>query len=49
MVNAHHASCEVSRRHGVNLRTAAYIMAIDKIAALDLRRAGNLPVGRGPT
>ena len=38
MVNAHHASCEVSRRHGVDLRTAAYIMAIDKIALIYAER-----------
>lgn len=38
MVNAHHASCEVSRRHGVDLRTAAYVMAIDKIALIYAER-----------
>ena len=43
MVNAHHASCEVSRSHGVNLRTAGYIMAIDKIAALIYAERGIFP------
>ena len=38
MVNAHHASCEVASRHGVDLRTAAYIMAIDKIALVYAER-----------
>jgi glutamate dehydrogenase (NAD(P)+) len=32
MINAHRLSCEVARRHGVDLRTAAYVLAIDKIA-----------------
>ena len=38
MVNAHHTSREVARRHGVDLRTAAYILAIDKIARVYAER-----------
>ncbi len=32
MIAAHRASSEVARRHGVDLRTAAFIMAIDRVA-----------------
>ncbi len=38
MVGAHHASFEVAQRHDVDLRTAAYILAIDKIAHIYAER-----------
>ena len=38
MINAHQASFEVARRRKVDLRTAAYILAIDKIAIVYAER-----------
>jgi glutamate dehydrogenase (NAD(P)+) len=38
MISAHQASFEVARRHDVDLRTAAYILAIDKIATVYAER-----------
>jgi len=38
MVGAHAASFEVARRHDVDMRTAAYILAIEKIATIYAER-----------